>query len=106
MIDWTPTHINSLTASTPAAIRTPAHYTTDRECLERFWPTVGKFDKSEITIAVDRQLDGTSKTTVERNLRHEIEANPNLEIEGGAEHFDFDESGNLHNLMDSPLVGH
>src|SRR6266849_185515 len=30
-IDWLPTCINSLTASTPAAIRTPAHFPTDRE---------------------------------------------------------------------------
>ncbi len=33
-IDWTPTRINSLTANTPAAIRTPVHFPTDRECLE------------------------------------------------------------------------
>src|SRR5579872_129541 len=40
-IDWNPTHINSLTASTPAGIRTPIHFSTDRECLEKVWPTVG-----------------------------------------------------------------
>ena len=34
-IDWEPTLINSLTANTPAAIRTPIHFPTDRECLER-----------------------------------------------------------------------
>ncbi len=33
-IDWTPTPINSLTADTPEAIRTPIHYATDRECLD------------------------------------------------------------------------
>ena len=40
VIDWTPTQINSLTASTPAAIRTPAHFSTDAMCLEnsgRLW---------------------------------------------------------------------
>src|SRR5580700_6863911 len=49
-IDWNPTRINSLTASTPAAIRTPVHFPTDRECLERIAPTVGKLDVSEVTI--------------------------------------------------------
>jgi hypothetical protein len=48
-IDWAPTHINSLTASTPAAIRTPIHFSTDRECLERIAPTVGKADLSTVT---------------------------------------------------------
>src|SRR2546426_1562993 len=49
-IDWVPTRINSLTASTPACIRTPMHFPTDRECLERVAPTVGKFDIAEVTI--------------------------------------------------------
>ena len=40
------------------------------------------------------------------NLRKEIEANPLLEIEGEPEPLDFDESGNLHNLMDVAMVGH
>src|SRR5579872_6114211 len=48
-INWTPTRINSLTASTPAAIRTPIHFPTDRECLERIAPTVGKHDLSQVT---------------------------------------------------------
>ncbi|MBV9083238.1 MAG: DUF2088 domain-containing protein, partial [Acidobacteriaceae bacterium] len=43
-IDWKPTYINSLTASTPAAIRTPIHFPSDREALSRIAPTVGKID--------------------------------------------------------------
>jgi hypothetical protein len=50
-IDWTPTRINSLTANTPAAIRIPVHFPTDRECLEAFAPTVGKLDLSQVTYA-------------------------------------------------------
>ena len=46
-IDWKPTRINSLTASTPAAIRTPLHFSTDRMCLETLAPTVGKLDMSQ-----------------------------------------------------------
>ena len=40
------------------------------------------------------------------NLREEIAANPTLEIEGDPEPLDFDESGNLHNLMEAAMVGH
>jgi hypothetical protein len=48
-IAWHPTWLNSLTASTPAAIRTPIHFPTDRECLERIAPTVGKIDLKTVT---------------------------------------------------------
>ncbi|HXE14839.1 MAG TPA: hypothetical protein VN633_22120 [Bryobacteraceae bacterium] len=48
-IDWVPTQINSLTASTPAAIRTPVHFSSDLECLSRISPTVGKSDLREVT---------------------------------------------------------
>jgi hypothetical protein len=48
-IDWKPTIINSLTASTPACIRTPIHFDNDREVLEKLAPTVGKTDLSEVT---------------------------------------------------------
>ena len=106
IIDWTPTHINSLTASTPAAIRTPAHYSTDAMCLERFWPTVGKFDKKDVTFAWIANSMELAHLRLSENLRAEIEANPLLEIEGQPEPFDFDASGNLRNLMDAELVGH
>jgi hypothetical protein len=106
VIDWTPTHINSLTASTPAAIRTPAHYSTDAMCLEKFWPTVGKFEKKDVTFAWIANSMELARLRLSENLRAEIEANPNLEIEGEAEPFDFDEHGNLHNLMDVAMVGH
>jgi hypothetical protein len=106
VIDWTPTHINSLTASTPAAIRTPAHYPTDRMCLEKFWPTVGKFNQRDITIAWIANSMELARLRLSENLRPEVEANPMLEIEGQPEEFDFDASGNLHNLMDAAVVGH
>jgi hypothetical protein len=48
-IDWKPTYINSLTASTPAAIRTPIHFPSDRECLEQIAPTTGRVDLSAVT---------------------------------------------------------
>jgi hypothetical protein len=48
-VDWNPTYINSLTASTPGAIRTPIHFSSDREALARISRTVGKIDLSEVT---------------------------------------------------------
>jgi hypothetical protein len=48
-IDWKPTYINSLTASTPAGVRTPIHFPSDLEAIANIAPTVGKIDLSTVT---------------------------------------------------------
>jgi hypothetical protein len=48
-IDWKPTYINSLTASTPAGVRIPIHFPNDLEALTNIAPTVGKIDLSTVT---------------------------------------------------------
>jgi hypothetical protein len=98
-IDWEPTRINSITANTPAAIRTPVHFATDRECLERFAPTVGKLDLSEVTYAWIRNTMELGRLGLSENLRSVIERNPELEIESIGE-FDFDN----HNDLISPFI--
>ena len=93
-VDWEPTAINSLTANTPAAIRTPLHFRTDRECLERITPTVGKLDLSEVTYGWIRNSMELVRLGLSENLRSAVEANPQLEIECTVD-FDFDGDGNL-----------
>jgi hypothetical protein len=75
-IDWVPTRVNSLTASTPSAIRTPIHYPTDRECLEAIAPTVGKFDVREVTIGWIRNTLELSQLAMSENLRPRSNATP------------------------------
>ena len=94
-IDWTPTQINSLTASTPAAIRTPVHFPTDRECLERIAPTVGKLEPGSITLGWIRNTMELNRLALSENLLPEIEKNPDLEILGPPQELPFDEQGNL-----------
>ncbi|MEO8594708.1 MAG: hypothetical protein ABI759_15430 [Candidatus Solibacter sp.] len=93
-IDWQPTTINSLTANTPASIRTPVHFATDRECLARFAPTVGKHDLSTVTYGWIRNTMELTRIAVSENVRAEVEANPILEIEAAID-MDFDTTGNL-----------
>jgi hypothetical protein len=93
-IDWVPTWINSLTANTPAAIRTPIHFPTDRECLERIAPTVGKLDLQEVTYGWIRNTMELARLAVSENLRPEIEGKPGIEIESTID-FEFDGKGNL-----------
>jgi hypothetical protein len=84
-IDWNPTRINSLTASTPAAIRTPVYYPTDRMCLEKIAPTVGKLKMTDVTIGWIRNSLELGSIALTANLRKQIEGNPNLEIVGETE---------------------
>jgi len=94
-IDWVPTRVNSLTASTPSAIRTPIHFPTDRECLTRIAPTVGKIDLAEVTYGWIRNTMELSQLAMSENLRPAIERNPMLEIVSAAHDIEFDSSGDL-----------
>jgi len=93
-IDWAPTTINSLTANTPAAIRTPVHFPADRECLERFTPTVGKLDLSQVTYGWIRNSMELGRLGLSENLRAQVESNPQLDIEATID-FEFDGQNNL-----------
>lgn len=98
-IDWKPTLINSLTASTPAAIRTPIHFPSDRECLERIATTVGKSDLHDVSIGWIRNTMELSLLVLSETLRPQIENNPQLTILGDAREIEFDASGNLVSLF-------
>lgn len=93
-IDWNPTRINSLTASTPAAIRTPVHFPTDLECVQQLAPTVGKLDLKELTAGWIRNSLELNQLALTSNLRRQIEANSTLEIVGELD-WPFDADGNL-----------
>ena len=94
-IDWNATQINSLTASTPADSRTPVHFASDRECLERISPTVGKCDLATVTYGWIRNSLQLRTLALSENLRGEIESKPNLEILGEPEPIEFDSQENL-----------
>ena len=97
-VDWHPTRINSLTASTPAAIRTPIHFPSDRECLARMMPTVGKLDLSTVTIGWIANTMEIGMLKMSENLQEQIVNDPSLEILGEPEELAFDTAGNLPNL--------
>jgi hypothetical protein len=80
-INWEPTWINSLTANTPAAIRTPIHFPTDRECLERIAPTVGRLDLNDVTYGWIRNTMELTRLAFSENVRAEVEKDDRLEIE-------------------------
>ena len=75
------------------------HFPTDRECLERISPTVGRVDLSEVTYGWIHNTLELERLALSENLRGAVEGNPLIEIEEGAD-FEFDRQGNLI----SPLV--
>jgi hypothetical protein len=103
-IDWNPTRINSLTASTPAAIRTPIHFSSDRECLEKMMPTVGKLDMKDVTFGWIRNTLELSPVVLSENLLPQIKANPILEILDGPIPMEFDAEGDLLPVLASAAV--
>ena len=94
-IDWDATLVNSLTATTPTAIRTPIHFPTDRECLERISTLVGRLDPSEVTYGWIKNTMELGFLRLSENLRDKIVENSTLEIVGPAEEIDADDAGNF-----------
>jgi hypothetical protein len=92
--NWEPTIINSLTANTPAAVRTPIHFPTDRECLERIAPTCGKIDLGQVTYGWIRNTMELGRIALSENTRAAVEKNSLLQIEDTID-VKFDGDGNL-----------
>jgi hypothetical protein len=100
-VDWEATHVNSLTASTPTASRTPIHFATDRECLEKIATTVGRIEQAEVTLGWIRNTMALGLLAFSESLQGELKQNPNLEILGEPRELEFNAEGNLV----SPLAG-
>ena len=75
-------------------MRTPIHFATDRECLERIAPTVGKVELSEVTYGWIHNTMDLGRIAVSENLASKIGKNPLLEMESTID-FEFDGENNL-----------
>jgi hypothetical protein len=93
-IDWEPTRVNALSSGLPSRIRVPAHFASDRECLEWVGTTAGKMDRAEVTYGWIRNTLELGRLAISANLRGQIQAEPNVDVEGEIEVL-WDEQGNL-----------
>jgi hypothetical protein len=93
-IDWEPTRVNALSSGIPSRIRVPAHFPSDRECLQWIAPTAGKLDPAEVTFGWMRNTLELDLLAVSPNLRAEIDGQPQIKVEGEID-VDWDQSGNL-----------
>ena len=93
-VDPESTLVNAVTSGSLAIVRTPAHFASDRKCIETLGKTVGKEELSEVTIGWIRNSLELGMLALTENLRGLIEENPALEILGPASPLDFDREGN------------
>jgi hypothetical protein len=94
-IDENAGKVNAMTSGSLALVRTPLHCATDRECFELVASTVGKFRRSDVTVAWIRNTLDLERLAVSESLRGEIEAQAGIEIAGQAFDMEFDAAGNL-----------
>jgi hypothetical protein len=94
-IDVNAGRINATTSGSLAAVRTPLHFPSDRECLELLNATVGKFASADVTMGWIRNTLDLGTIALTENLAGEIEKNPMLEITGPPFALPFDQNSNL-----------
>lgn len=99
-IEWEPTLVNALTSTVLGTAKVPIHYPSDRECLQKLVPTVGKFDSESVTLGWIRNTLQLDRVVLSENLLPEIEKNPSLEVAGGPQELAFGSDGNLLETLD------
>jgi hypothetical protein len=93
-IDWEPTRVNALSSGIPSRIRVPAHFASDRECLDWISATVGKADAAQVTYGWIRNTLEVDRLAISANLREQINRQAYLEVESETD-VTWDEEGNL-----------
>ncbi|HEX4277992.1 MAG TPA: hypothetical protein VHZ74_21710 [Bryobacteraceae bacterium] len=87
--------INARTSGSLAAVRTPLHFPSDRECLDLLYATVGKVDPRDVTVGWISNTLALGTMAVSENLAAEFRDNPEIEIAGPTYEPAFDKSGNM-----------
>lgn len=105
-IDFEPTWINSLTASSLTAAYVPLHFAADRTCIEKIAPTCGKLDVSDVSIAWIRNTMDLSEMLISENLLDEVRRNPDIEVLGEPVEIEYDSDGNLVGVLEAEAVAH
>ena len=81
-IDWEPTRVNALSSGIPSRVRVPAHFASDRECLQWVAATAGKLDPAQVTYGWIRNTLELGRLAISHNLRARIDGEMQAEVEG------------------------
>jgi hypothetical protein len=98
-IDPASTYVNVLTSSVLGAGKTPLHFPTDRECIERLMPTVGKLDPAAVRVGWIRNTLELTPMACSENLRAELERHPAVADIGEPFALPFNTAGDLESMF-------
>jgi hypothetical protein len=93
-IDWEPTRVNALSSGLPGRIRLPAHFPSDRECLQWIAGTTGRLDLADVTFGWIRNTLELDRVAISPNLREQIDGQGHVAIDGELE-VTWNDSGDL-----------
>jgi hypothetical protein len=105
-IDPDSTYVNVLTSSVLGAARIPIHFRSDRDCLERLMPTVGKIDLAQVRVGWIRNTLALTPMACSENLRAELERHPMVSHVGEPFDLNFDERGDFRSALAETAVAH
>ena len=91
-IDWEATTVNALSSGIPSRIRVPAHFASDRECLQWVAATAGKMNPDDVTFGWIRNTLALDRVAVSVNLRARLDGLVDVADDIETE---WDEQGNL-----------
>jgi hypothetical protein len=93
-IDWEATTVNALSSGIPSRIRVPAHFASDRECLQWVAATAGKMNPDDVTFGWIRNTLALDRVAVSVNLRARLDGQAHVDVVDDIE-TEWDEQGNL-----------
>jgi len=105
-IDPASTYVNVLTASALGAGKVPLHFPTDRECLERLMPTVGKLDPKAVRVGWIRNTLELTPMAFSENLRSELQQSPVVAEIGEPFELPFNAAGDLESIFGLSAAAH
>lgn len=93
-IDWEATTVNALSSGIPSRIRVPAHFASDRQCLQWVAATAGKMNPDDVTFGWIRNTLALDRVAVSINLRARLDGQAHVDVVDDIE-TEWDEPGNL-----------
>ena len=93
-IDWEATTVNALSSGIPSRFGLPAHFASDRECLQWVAATAGKMNPDDVTFGWIRNTLALDRVAVSVNLRARLDGEAHVDVVDDIE-TEWDEQGNL-----------
>lgn len=94
-----PTYVNGITSGALACLKTPATFSSDRECLEAIWKTTGKLDPSQLAIGWIRNTQDLTLLALSESLLTRILPGLEVEVVAGPRVMEYNQRGDLVEML-------